>query len=467
MQIETIKSLKTGDEVLIKYSESFFEEKECRCATCLSTHEQPAKISEKNTICHEVEYINQITTDCLILQFESLISELIRDLSMEIMIDITKVGNSCPGGSKKRKIPLKLSEKWAYFESEQLQSLQTPLGTEKSDAETESFWDNIEKTSADANYEFSKRQTSSPVSANLKFSLPCFSLSSLTTAEVEDFVSDSPEAFTPVSLRINPYSEVGLHNTILAMKAFCLRNNLSDRGASDLHSLFDAFLSENCFPSNFAFMKDLKRSFQLNTRIAVETPGGYLCVMSFGYDIAQIVRRNWQTMVTYSNQRHSKFKHLDFSINKIPPIDLVQPLITINLVLSTDGVCVSDSSTESELWPVWLAIAHLPPKLRFSRKNICLASLFCGNKKPPWRTVVNHLKAELDQVFVIENHKVQFRCVTIVADIPAKANVLSMYKNNGYNGCNLCTADGKTIGKSHSYYPFEQENKSLNIVHQN
>ena len=43
--------------------------------------------------------------------------------------------------------------------------------------------------------------------------------------------------------------------------------------------------------------------------------------------------------------------------------------------------------------------------------------------------------------------------MTIVADIPAKANILSMYKNN----CNLCTAVGKTIGKSHSYYPLEQE----------
>ena len=103
MRIETIKSLKTEDEVLIKYSESFFEEKECRCATFLSTHEQPAKISEETTICHEVEYMNQITTDCLILQFESLISELMKDLSVEIMIDIKKIGNSCHGRSKKRK----------------------------------------------------------------------------------------------------------------------------------------------------------------------------------------------------------------------------------------------------------------------------------------------------------------------------------------------------------------------------
>ena len=31
-------------------------------------------------------------------------------------------------------------------------------------------------------------------------------------------------------------------------------------------------------------------------------------------------------------------------------------------------------------------------------------------------------------------------------------------KTNFYeNNCNLCTAVGKTIGKSHSYYPFEQD----------
>ena len=85
----------TEDEVLIKYNEGLFEEKECRCSTCLSNHEQPAKISEETTICHEVKYMNQIPTDCLILQFESVISELMRELSMEIMIEIEKISNSC------------------------------------------------------------------------------------------------------------------------------------------------------------------------------------------------------------------------------------------------------------------------------------------------------------------------------------------------------------------------------------
>ena len=55
--------------------------------------------------------------------------------------------------------------------------------------------------------------------------------------------------------------------------------------------------------------------------------------------------------------------------------------LTIHLVLSTDGVCVSDSSTDSELWPVWLAIAEQPTKLRFNRKNTILSALFVDQKK--------------------------------------------------------------------------------------
>ena len=149
----------------------------------------------------------------------------------------------------------------------------------------------------------------------------------MTTAEVEDFVSESPEAFTPVSLRINPYSEVGPHKTILAMKAFCLRNNLSDRSASDLHSLFDAFLSENCFPSKFAFFKDLKRSFQMNAT-------SVLCrLVMISLKLIEEIGKQW-LCTRVSATLNLK---LDFSLNKVPPIDLVQPLITINLVLSTDG----------------------------------------------------------------------------------------------------------------------------------
>ena len=46
-------------------------------------------------------------------------------------------------------------------------------------------------------------------------------------------------------------------------------------------------------------------------------------------------------------------------------------------------VCVSDSSTENELWHVWLAIAHLPPKLRQMKKKFVLLHCFGGTENRP------------------------------------------------------------------------------------
>ena len=38
----------------------------------------------------------------------------------------------------------------------------------------------------------------------------------------------------------------------------------------------------------------------------------------------------------------------------------------------------------------------------------------------------------------------------------AKAHVLNMMQFNGFFGCHFCTAEGKTIGKTHAYYRFQQ-----------
>ena len=62
------------------------------------------------------------------------------------------------------------------------------------------------------------------------------------------------ETSLPQSLRLSPHSQAGLHNTILAMKSFCLSNNLSDGDASDLHNFFDTIVDGNCMPSNYAFI---------------------------------------------------------------------------------------------------------------------------------------------------------------------------------------------------------------------
>ena len=54
VQLETLKRITPGDELLVKYSEEFLDDEECLCATCAakkvaSDTFKPAKISEQRT----------------------------------------------------------------------------------------------------------------------------------------------------------------------------------------------------------------------------------------------------------------------------------------------------------------------------------------------------------------------------------------------------------------------------------
>ena len=56
--------------------------------------------------------------------------------------------------------------------------------------------------------------------------------------------------------------------------------------------------------------------------------------------------------------------------------------------------------------------------------------------------------------------KTFFKVKLLIADLGAKSHMLNMYKFNGFYGCRFCTAPGKTIGRTHSYYPFPQTGKT-------
>ena len=96
-----------------------------------------------------------------------------------------------------------------------------------------------------------------------------------------------------------------------------------------------------------------------------------------------------------------------------------------------------------------------------SRKNIFLACPFVGSGAPNWHEIVPRLRAELITPIEIDNpdfprKTVVFKVLLLVADMCAKAHVLKMMQFNGFFGCHFCTAEGKTNGKTHAYYPFQQ-----------
>ena len=99
------------------------------------------------------------------------------------------------------------------------------------------------------------------------------------------------------------------------MKIFCLWNKLSDKSASDLNKLINTIVDNNNLPSNYAFAENIKK-LPNEKRIDTQVIGGHTRIMSFGHDLAQIVSRNWETILSYSNLVELFIKTFDFTLKK-------------------------------------------------------------------------------------------------------------------------------------------------------
>ena len=69
--------------------------------------------------------------------------------------------------------------------------------------------------------------------------------------------------------------------------------------------------------------------------------------------------------------------------------------LKIFLIFNFDWVKIIKSRNNT-LWPVWMAIANLPPILRVAFNNIILAGLWFGSEKPEWN---DFLKVSRESAF--------------------------------------------------------------------
>ena len=205
----------------------------------------------------------------------------------------------------------------------------------------------------------------------------------------------------------------------------------------------------------------MKDDLQNQTRAFICSTKGNVLILNFRNQLQKIIQRNVHQISAYSEFRRRN-SAIDLN-TKIAPIVCPETssVLEMNLVLSTDGVNIKKSTYKKELWPVWLQCSDMPPILRMSRKNIVLACLYVGSGSPNWNEIVPRLRAELVSPIEIVNSpfpgaSISFKVRLLVADMCAKAHVLNMIQFNGYFGSHFCTAEGKTIGKTHAYYPYGQ-----------
>ena len=118
----------------------------------------------------------------------------------------------------------------------------------------------------------------------------------------------------------------------------------------------------------------------------------------------------------------------------------------IQLVLNIDGAPVFKSSKIS-VWPIWVQVFNLPPKLRGAFSNLCLLALWHGKSKPDFAKLLPRFLFEIqsliDKSLYIDGlGSLKFSVRSISADMPATACVLCMNQFNGYSSCPHCYIKG-------------------------
>lgn len=129
------------------------------------------------------------------------------------------------------------------------------------------------------------------------------------------------------------------------------------------------------------------------------------------------------------------------------------------LNLFTDGVQIFSSSSTG-IWPVYLHILNLLPKICTNANNTLLAGLWVGPKNPPMKLFLNivldsfsYLSTTGTTITSAGSKTVRARIVMGIFDLPAKALVLCMKQFNSQFGCHTCCHPGESLPNNSKVYP--------------
>lgn len=282
---------------------------------------------------------------------------------------------------------------------------------------------------------------------------------SFDNQESEDEDSDFPaENFDlgfgfPAGL-LNEKEDITMHNTLTSLLAIVSKHGGSDELLHDLvrreRAIFDE--TSSCYPSSFRLKREMKNQCAKLIKSREKQSSGDVIFLRFSYVLLKIVHENINAIRNYSAQSKK-----DEDV-RLPPCEENQRL-SIRLIVNSDGAQIIKSKTVSA-WPLWAAVADLPPKLRSSFRNIVLCSLWFGQGKPDFNKIFEEFISEIDDEFDLTVQettlKVKFVPVFLVADLIAKARILNMKQYNGFYGCCLCTMRGEHRLGAH-VYPHDED----------
>ncbi len=141
----------------------------------------------------------------------------------------------------------------------------------------------------------------------------------------------------------------------------------------------------------------------------------------------------------------------------------------IGTFFNTDGISVFKSSRLT-VWPIYLALASLPPSIRMNKENLIVTSFWVGHSKPSMELFLPLLTTDLERLNTVGvsvhtpsgPKTVRLKPLFGVFDLITKAPVMNIKQFNGKHGCPTCLHPGVTHSCTCQVPPIllEQTNRS-------
>ena len=200
----------------------------------------------------------------------------------------------------------------------------------------------------------------------------------LSLSQIDVLGNDSFDRSSSGDVDDSQQNVSSMSNFVLCANALIARHGTSDAEANNWFKLIRTAFPESDIPS----FKALKRQYHVVKASEVSfiriSGLGKRWQLDFISELKQIVNSNVREIFQFSTTRE---ENTDLKIGN--PFNHLLQTLTVHLLLNSDGVDAFKCNPKS-LWPVWLAIADLPPMKRCMYKNITLATLWYGKNKPDW-----------------------------------------------------------------------------------
>lgn len=130
----------------------------------------------------------------------------------------------------------------------------------------------------------------------------------------------------------------------------------------------------------------------------------------------------------------------------------------LTLSANEDGAAAFKSTTKKPLYPLFLTVNNLPPKLRFNKNNLILGALWFNRGKPDMALFHKQfiLQAQkLREGMQIKNENYKILVLQNCLDSVGRCEILCSKQFNGKYGCTVCLHPGKTVNNQ-IRYPYQR-----------